>query len=259
MNTLKTEKFEMDFFTFGKGHRNLVIIPGVSVRSVMLSEDAIAGAYSSFADYYTVYVFDRIRNISEGYSVMDMADDTAEAMNQLGVSEADIFGTSQGGMIAMCIAIRHPEIVNKMVLASTAARLNKESEAVCRRWKELTEMGDISELNRDMTEKVYTPSFVEKYKDYFKMTENVGTADEMKRFSKIVDAHKNYDIYDELEKIKCPVLVIGAECDKVLSAEASEEIAEKLGCELYIYKGYGHAVYDEAADFKELIILLKAN
>ena len=38
----------------------------------------------------------------------------------------------------------------------------------------------------------------------------------------------------------------------MLSAEATAEIAEKLGCEIYQFPGYKHAVYDEYPDIKKI-------
>ena len=70
----------------------------------------------------------------------------------------------------------------------------------------------------------------------------------------MVEACVGYDIYAELDRISCPVLVIGDKDDKVLGGAASVEIAEKLGCELYMYDGYGHAVYDEAPDYKQRLM-----
>lgn len=46
------------------------------------------------------------------------ADDVTELLRQLGVPQADIFGFSNGGQTAMEMAIRHPEKVHKLVLAS---------------------------------------------------------------------------------------------------------------------------------------------
>lgn len=48
-----------------------------------------------------MYFFDRRHDISEGFSIWDIADDTENAMNQLGVDSADFLGVSQGGMISM--------------------------------------------------------------------------------------------------------------------------------------------------------------
>ena len=47
------------------------------------------------------------------------ADDVAELLNQLKVTKADIFGFSNGASTTLEIAIRHPELVNRIVVAST--------------------------------------------------------------------------------------------------------------------------------------------
>jgi pimeloyl-ACP methyl ester carboxylesterase len=46
------------------------------------------------------------------------ADDVAQLLHNLQISKASFFGFSNGGNTAMQIAIRHPEIVNKLILAS---------------------------------------------------------------------------------------------------------------------------------------------
>ena len=45
----------------------------------------------------------------------------------------------------------------------------------------------------------------------------------------------------------------GAKKDKIVTAEASLEIAQRLGSELVLYEEYGHAVYEEAKDFNQCI------
>ena len=43
--------------------------------------------------------------------------------------------------------------------------------------------------------------------------------------------------------------------DKVVGKDAQKEIAEKLGCDIYMYGNeYGHAVYDEAPDYIDRIM-----
>jgi pimeloyl-ACP methyl ester carboxylesterase len=48
------------------------------------------------------------------------ADDVAALLSNLKINKASFFGFSNGGSTAMKIAIRHPEIVNKLVLAAAA-------------------------------------------------------------------------------------------------------------------------------------------
>lgn len=49
-----------------------------------------------------------------------MAEDIAALIRRLGLEQADIFGFSLGGGVGLQTAIRHPEVVRKLALASTA-------------------------------------------------------------------------------------------------------------------------------------------
>src|SRR5581483_3214713 len=60
----------------------------------------------------------RTADIDRPLSLEQMADDTAAALAQLGIGQADIFGYSMGAAVALHIAIRHPSVVRKLVLAS---------------------------------------------------------------------------------------------------------------------------------------------
>jgi pimeloyl-ACP methyl ester carboxylesterase len=48
------------------------------------------------------------------------ADDTAALLRELGIEEADLFGYSSGGAVALQLTLQHPELVRKLVTASVA-------------------------------------------------------------------------------------------------------------------------------------------
>ena len=248
--TVETLRFKMDYFTFGSGKKSLVIIPGMSLGSVMLSADAVISAYSCFKDARRVYVFDIRRDVPADYRIEDMAHDTAEAMKCLGLHDADVFGVSQGGMIAQCIAIEYPELVGRLVLGSTQPKPNPLSCDTFSLWKALADAGDVRAANRCFFKRVYSKDYYEKYREAFEALEGVGTAEELYRFGVQAEACRIFDCSGRLDKITCPALVIGAENDEVLGSIGSKELAQKLGCEMYIYSGFGHAVFDEADDYK---------
>jgi pimeloyl-ACP methyl ester carboxylesterase len=52
------------------------------------------------------------------FSFEQSADDTAALLDYLRIDQADLFGFSNGGTIALQVAIRHPRVVRKLVLAS---------------------------------------------------------------------------------------------------------------------------------------------
>ena len=101
----------MDYAVFGKGTEAMVIIPGLTLRDVKGAGAGLAFSFRKFAKDYRVYVFDKVNEVPEGYTVSDMASDTAEAMRTLGISGAYVYGVSLGGMVAQCLAIDHPCLV----------------------------------------------------------------------------------------------------------------------------------------------------
>ena len=91
-------------------------------------------------------MFDRRKELPKAYSVQDMAHDTAEAFQALGLEQVYLFGASQGGMIALVLAINYPDLVGKMVLGSTSANVRDEQYRVIEEWIRLAKAGDCEGL-----------------------------------------------------------------------------------------------------------------
>lgn len=66
-------------------------------------------------------------DIDRPLSIGWMADDTTTLLRFLGIPNADIFGYSMGAAVALQIAIRHPELVRKLVIASVSYPGDKET------------------------------------------------------------------------------------------------------------------------------------
>jgi pimeloyl-ACP methyl ester carboxylesterase len=62
----------------------------------------------------------RTADVDRPLTYEHMADDTAALMRHLGIDSADVFGYSMGGGTALQLAIRHPELVRKLVVASAS-------------------------------------------------------------------------------------------------------------------------------------------
>ncbi|WP_018614825.1 alpha/beta fold hydrolase [Segetibacter koreensis] len=58
-------------------------------------------------------------DIDRPLSFQQDADDIAELLKQLNIGKADIFGFSNGASTTLQFAIRHPEMANKIIVAST--------------------------------------------------------------------------------------------------------------------------------------------
>ena len=250
--------FEMRYLRFGKGEKNLVIIPGLSVKSVLEDANSIVSAYEAFTDCYSVYLFDRIENPHENYSIHDMAEDTVKVINYLGLNNIFCFGASQGGMIALDIAIHHKDIFRKMFLASTAAFVDRKAFESIDRWLSFSEKRDGVSLYLDFCKKLYPEDLFLTYKSFFENQGRSITEFEFKKFSVLAEALKSFDIRHLINKISCETYFTGVLGDEVLGPSAITffiDLADTVpNFHAYVYEGFTHAVYDLAPDFKSRML-----
>ena len=254
VQTVNTDKFKMKYFKFGSGDKPAVIIPGLSLKSVSETADSVASAYRAMNSDYTVYVFDRRLDCGEVYTVEDMADDTIEAFDILGIKHAYVFGVSQGGMIAQWLAIEHPEKVSRLVLTVTLAQPNDTMTDNILRWKQMAKDRDYKGIMLDTALRSYSPKKLKSAKMMYGLLGNIGKPKSFERFIIQADACMTHDAFSQLHRISCPTFVIGGTEDSIVTGEASREIAAEIAqAKLYMYEGLSHGLYEEAPDFLDRV------
>ena len=248
----------MNYFKFGQGERTLVILPGLSVQGVMNSAEQIVSAYQPLAEDFTIYVFDPRNELPASYSVADMAEDTAKVFLALGLEDVCIMGASMGGMTALEMAVCHPELIDKMVLVSTAVQMKEEQFQALDEWISLAQEGKAQDLYLAFGKAVYPEETYEQIQETLTEASKTVTEDELKHFVILADSLRDFDITNELDKIECPVLAINDKDDRVLGSEAVETMEQYMNQRpdwvFYMYDGYGHAVYDTAPDLKDRML-----
>lgn len=255
--TLVIGKRTMDYISFGDGKETLIMLPGLGdgLKTVKGTAASFALMYSDYAKRYKVYVFSRMDQLAEGYTTEDMARDTERAMDELDIRAASVIGVSQGGMIAQYLALDHPERVEKLVLAVTAARPNPTLRQAVTQWIDMAKRGDYKGLMIDTAERSYSEAYLQKRRWLFPLLAQIGKPKDFTRFIIQAGSCLAHDAYERLDELKCPTLIIGGGEDRIVSAQASWEIAEKIhGSELIMYDGLGHAAYEEAKDFNGKVL-----
>ena len=110
----------------------LLLIPGA-----FLSTDSMKQWVAGFVPERPVIVFDqqghgRTADTPRPMSYEQFGDDAAAVLHALEVERADVMGYSQGGGVALQLALRHPQLVSKLVaLSATASRTRFGIEKVC--------------------------------------------------------------------------------------------------------------------------------
>lgn len=255
--TLNIGNTTMDYIRFGSGQRTLVMLPGLGdgLRSMKGTALPMAFMYREFCKDFTVYAFSRRNELPEGYTTRDMAKDQAEAMAQLGIEKADIFGVSMGGMIAQHLAIDYPEKVNKLILTVTSARPNPILTESIDEWVALAKRGDHAGFMDSNLHRIYSDGYYRRNKWLAPIVGKLTKPKTYDRFFVQANACLTHDAYESLHKIKAPTLVVGGEQDKALGGDPAKEIAARIpGAQLRMYEQWGHGLYEEAKDFNQVIV-----
>ena len=255
--TLKIGDTTMDYIRFGRGKRILVMLPGLGdgLRSMKGTALPVAFMYRIFTKEFMVYAFSRKNVLPVGYTTRDMARDQAEAMERLGISKADIFGVSMGGMIAQHLAIDYPEKVGKLILTVTSSRPNPILTESIEEWVSCAKRGDHTALMDSNVRRIYSEDYYRKNKWLVPIMGKLTKPKSYDRFFVQADACLTHDAYESLNYIKAPTVVIGGEKDLSLGGDASREIAAAISdAALRMYEQWGHGLYEEAKDFNQVVL-----
>jgi pimeloyl-ACP methyl ester carboxylesterase len=106
----------------GTSRLPLLLIPGA-----FMATDSMKVWVQAFARERAVIVFDQqghghTPDTSREMSYEQFGDDAAALLRALGVERADVMGYSQGGGVALQLAIRHPALVGKLVTMAATFR-----------------------------------------------------------------------------------------------------------------------------------------
>jgi pimeloyl-ACP methyl ester carboxylesterase len=206
---------------------------------------------SALAKRYQVLTFDnrgagRTVTPEDGRWTCEMlADDTAGLMKALRIERANIVGTSMGGMIAQELAIKYPQVVNKLVLCSTFCG---GKNTVYASQEVLTKMADGSGGREGVLQRtvelMFTPeaaaadpAVIEGFKEAW-MRAPISTHNAVRQFI----ATSTIDSYERLAEITAPTLVAMGNADIIIPPENSRIIAGRIpGAKLIEYEGFGHS------------------
>ncbi len=146
-------------------------------------------------------------DIDRPMSLEGMADDTVAAIKELGLQPVDIFGYSMGAGVALHIAIRHPDVVHKLVLASVTYTMSG------------IQPGLMENLGSMKPEMMYGSPWHEEYMQIAPHPEDFATlfAKKTQMDQQTKDIHA-----EDIQAIKAPTLLIIGDSDLVRPEHAVE-------------------------------------
>lgn len=235
---------------YGSGQRILVALQGLVFEHKPLTgwvAHMSPGPYRFLEKEYTIYQVIPKRGLPDGYTLKEIAADYAQMIREEFAGPVDVIGISTGGSIAQHLAADYPELVRRLVIHSSAHRLNAEARAVQLRLAELACQGQWRAAYQELF------SFLIERKGLMKvlgkpaawlgalLTAAVWLPEDSADLETVVRAEDQHEFQSRLGEIIAPTLVAAGEKDPFYTPTLFRETAEGIpNAVLILYQGMGH-------------------
>lgn len=162
-----------------------------------------------------------------------------------------VVGASWGGVVVAAFASQHPDLVDKIILASFSAKTTERMLGVLQKGKELYESGkfdQVSDLIIENFGRHLSKSYKEKICRQFEKIKKEHFRAFYAHAKLLVDGHRIDEVV-ELANIKAKTLIINGEYDTVMDREDLGFVSSQIpDCKTKIVKGVGHFLHNECED-----------
>ena len=179
------------------------------------------------------------------YTMADYADDAAALIHSMGWASCHVLGTSFGGMVALHLAVRHPDVVDRLVLCCTSPGGDAPSYPL----HELATMepDEALALRLRLTDRRWDPAAdapIPGLGSYYDQMVAASTAkpdpEQLAGLRRQLAARADHDVVADLSSIVQPTLVCAGRYDDIAPLENSELLAERIpDATLRVFEG-GH-------------------
>lgn len=170
------------------------------------------------------------------YTMGDYAEDVAGLLDTLDWQSCRVIGVSFGGMVAQEFAVRHPERVERMVLACTSSG---GAGGASYPLHELAELPEDERLERnfelvdtrmDAAWRAQNPAAFERMVKFYRSRNEIGIDEPDRDLGQRLqfEARAGLDVYDRLPSLTMPVYLCGGRYDGIAPPSNMEAIAARL-------------------------------
>lgn len=185
--------------------------------------------------------------VGRDWSTASFADDAAAVLRALGRSEVFVYGTSMGGRVAQELALRHPRLVSKLVLACTSPGGPHAQERSVDVRRALAD-SDADRRREALVDLFYTPAWVASRGGRAEVPTHLfgdpGMTPAAARAH--LDVSDRHNAWDRLPQISAPTLVLHGDDDQMVPGVNGELLASRIPeARLEVTSGGRHGFFDE--------------
>jgi 3-oxoadipate enol-lactonase len=171
-----------------------------------------------------------------------IADRMAEVVQDAaGGDETIVLGNGYGGFVALQMAIRHPGIASRLVLADCGAAFSEEGRQAFRNMAAASKARGLSAITEVAMRRLFAPEFQAQHPDLMGDRREAFLNTDPDVFQAACAALAELDLRPQLAEVRVPVLVLVGEHDEATPPPMSRELASLLpDARLKILAGCAH-------------------
>jgi 3-oxoadipate enol-lactonase len=172
----------------------------------------------------------------------EVADRMAEAVRDVAAGEDTIvLGNGYGGFVALQMAIRHPGIAAKLILADCGAAFSEPGREAFRNMAAAASAKGLAAVTDVAMRRLFAPEFQAQHLDLMRDRREAFLRTDPEVFRDACNALASLDLRPEVARVKAPVLVLVGEHDEATPPPMSHELAGLLPqARLKIIAGCAH-------------------
>jgi 3-oxoadipate enol-lactonase len=177
------------------------------------------------------------------FTLSELEGDVVRLLDAKSVDSAYLVGHSGGALLALRLALDHPERVRGLVMICGAAYLDTHTRSIVARWNEAYDKDGPDAYGLRILKDLYYPDWIEAHLDF---------ADEVRAAARHQDlgpsrswnaALEKFDEKSRVASLKTPTLIVQAMDDQVVDASHGRILRQSIpGAQIRILAETGHMV-----------------
>jgi 3-oxoadipate enol-lactonase len=152
-----------------------------------------------------------------------------------------VLGNGYGGFVALQMAIRHPDIASRLVLADCGAAFSESGREAFRHMAEASREKGLQAITEVAMRRLFAPEFQAQHPDLMRDRREAFLRTDPRVIAAACEALARLDLRPQLSQVKIPVLVLVGEHDEATPPPMSRELAAGLpNASLKIIPGCAH-------------------
>lgn len=194
------------------------------------------------------------------YEIKDQADLVKDFINHLGYEKINVVGISYGGYIALNLATRFPNLVDRMIIFNSSADVDNREKEMFKQFKHVARLDDAYAFYLTTIPLFYSPTFYETHSKWMSEREDLLVqVFENKEYRETVYRLANscisHDVKDDLKNITAQTLIVNGDEDYLIPMPKQQFLKANIKKSYLVSMGKtGHvSVYENPVLFTSII------